>query len=282
MRRREYLTAAAIAASGCLGGGERDKTTQTEAEATESDSNTAEKTATDTGGDSSDSGADANWIEFDGLTNLIAGLREGDYLAIVPGEMRPDYGLEQDPYTWWQINYDLSSHELDRQTIDDVGALENDPGEVQKGGTTEIKGVDLHYIGDKHNYPADEGWNSLSGAENVYSERALGIVRAAQRGDSVEVINQDSGDVVGEMFSEGQPDAIWVASEDNKRYEGTSTRFGAIYDKEEGATYSEKSGIRKPKYKDGAITKGISDVETISQGEGASWEEILEHMVRDP
>jgi len=292
MKRREYLrdlkavAGAGVASSlaGCPGGGEKKdvETSRTEEQTeTGSDSSTAEDTGTDSKGDSSGPGVDANWPGFDGLPKLIPGLRERDYLAIVPGEMRPDHGLEQDPHAWWQINYDLSSHELDRPTIDDVGALEKDPGEVRKGGKTEIKGVDLHYVGDEHKYPTDGEWDSLSGAENVNSRRGLGIIRAAQKGDGVEVINRNSGDLIGEMFSRGQPDAVWVRSEYNDLYEDTTTLFAVMYD-EEGSIYAERIGIGNPEYKDGAITKGMTDEEIIYRGEGASWEEALDAILEDP
>ena len=124
---------------------------------------------------------------------------------------------------------------------------------------------------------------SLSGADNEYSKRALGIVRAAQRGDGVKVINKDSGDVAGEMFSGGQPDAIGVTSKYSDFFEDTVTRFNAVYgEEEEGTTYFESSGIWNPTYDDGAITEGITDTETISDEEGVSWEETLDFMLEDP
>jgi len=285
MKRRRFLegvsvgTAASLA--GCPGGAERVETRQTEEpEATGSDSATPEETSTETRGESSDSGVDANWPEFDGLPNLIPEVKKDDYLAIVPGEMRPDYGLEQDPHMWWQIDYDPQSYEQSKMSEDDVGALKNKET-VEQGEVTEINGEPLHVVGGNHKYEEQDEWTSLLGTDNEYSKRALGILRAAQRGDGVEVFNVDSGEMLGKMFSEGQPDAIWVTSEYINSSEITVTHFAAIYD-EEDSTYSEGIGIWNPEYNDGAITKGTSTGETLKYGEGASWEEILEHMVDDP
>ena len=287
MKRRRFLegvsvgTAASLA--GCPGGAERVETRQTEEpEATGSDPATPEETTTETREESSGSGVDANWPEFDGLPKLIPELKEKDYLAIVPGEMRPDYGLKQDPHMWWQIDYDPQSYEQSKMTEDDVGALKNKE-KAKRGEVTEINEEPLHVVGGNHKYEEPDEWTSLLDTNNEYSKRALGIIRAAQRGEGVEVFNNDSGDKIGEMFSEGQPDAMWVASEYDDLFGDTVTRFGAVYgEEEEGTTYLEGSGIWNPTYEDGAITSGITDGETITHEEGLSWEETLEYMVETP
>jgi hypothetical protein len=282
MKRRRFLegvsvgTAASLA--GCPGRAERVETRQTEEpEATGSDPATPEETTTETKEGSSDTA----WTDYDGLTKLIPEVKRGDDLAIIPGEKRPDYGLEQDPHTWWQIDYQPKSYEQSKMTEDDVGALKNKET-VERGEVTKINGEPLHVVGGNHKYKEQDEWTSLLDTNNVHSKRALGIVRAAQKGEGIKITNIDTEDI--EETRSGVPDAMGVISGYDSILEKKVISFDFLYEKEgDDGVYTETADIWDPTYDEqGAITEAKTGGDGTITGGEFSWDYALDVMVEDP